>query len=102
MGTAMLTKNIEQNYNLFLGLITANRETNMKLLLFSIFALASVWAAPPKNPVIPIWETIEILNEDLTCSADSDCQVFAFGHKACGGPARYIIASTANQHFTEI
>ena len=75
----------------------------MKLLLFSIFALANVWAMPPKNPVIPIRETIEILNEEnLACSADSDCRYFAFGNKACGGPATYIITSTVNQHFTEI
>ena len=80
----------------------------MKLLLFSIFASVSIfasqntWNPPPKNPVIPIGETIEILNEDLTCSADSDCQFFAFGHKACGGPASYIITSSVNQHFAEI
>ena len=80
----------------------------MKLLLLWIFASVSIfasqnsWNPPPKNPVIPIGETIEILNEDLTCSADSDCRVFDFGHKACGGPASYIIASTANQHFAEI
>ena len=75
----------------------------MKLLLFSIFALASVWAAPPKTPVAHIYGAIEILkNENLTCNFDSDCRALAFGHKPCGGPSGYIIVSTINRHFAEM
>jgi hypothetical protein len=36
------------------------------------------------------------LIKDLSCTDDSQCSSFAYGVKACGGPAQYVVYSTAH------
>lgn len=48
-------------------------------------------------------KTVKALaSEDLNCRVDSDCAVIAYGARACGGPAGYLVASKLNPVFTEI
>lgn len=38
---------------------------------------------------------VQALISDKSCSVDSDCASLPYGAKACGGPARYLVYSTA-------
>jgi hypothetical protein len=38
-------------------------------------------------------DSIDSTIEDLSCEQASDCKTAAWGHKACGGPSKYIIYS---------
>lgn len=50
---------------------------------------------------------VQTLIADKSCTADTDCDTLPYGAKACGGPARYLVYSTATltaaeqQHLTE-
>lgn len=47
--------------------------------------------------------TIQELNEqELGCEADQDCEPFAMGTKACGGPAGYIVVSNRNPNLLKL
>jgi len=42
------------------------------------------------------YDLVMSLIQDLSCTDDSQCASFAFGIKACGGPGRYVVYSTAH------
>lgn len=41
-------------------------------------------------------QRIEALIGDAPCDSDAQCRTIAVGHKACGGPGRYLAWSTRN------
>ena len=49
------------------------------------------------------YNTIEnLMTRDLRCSTAADCTLYPVGHKACGGPASYLVTSRANVNLPEI
>lgn len=44
----------------------------------------------------------QINAEDLSCSVDADCTLVAVGHRPCGGPEDYVIASKLNPRHEEV
>lgn len=42
------------------------------------------------------YDLVMSLIQDLSCTDDSQCGSFALGVKACGGPAKYVVFSTAH------
>lgn len=47
-------------------------------------------------------EIEEIVQRDLRCSTDADCEAVGLGAKACGGPTKFIIVSTLNAELEHI
>lgn len=43
-----------------------------------------------------------MVNQDLTCTVDSDCEGLTYGSKACGGPSKAIVISKFNPSYAEI
>lgn len=39
---------------------------------------------------------------DRSCEETVDCQALSIGHKACGGPARYVVTGKRNPHTRSI
>ena len=73
----------------------------ISLLVLSFSSLAN--SRFPANPAVPLFKSLEILaGEDLTCVKDSDCDAIAYGSRACGGPAGYVVVSNHNEKYTLI
>lgn len=59
-------------------------------------------AGSPLHPVDPqavaqrdaLWQKVQGLVGDAACQDSSQCRAIAYGHKACGGPAGYLVYST--------
>jgi hypothetical protein len=74
------------------------------LVLSALGVLACSGDSPtPKMDVTPAYDAdtlkmkgdlVMALIRDLTCNDDSQCSSFAYGVKACGGPAMYVVYST--------
>lgn len=43
-----------------------------------------------------------LVNQDLSCSVDSDCEGLTYGSKACGGPSKAIVVSKHNPSYADI
>lgn len=43
-----------------------------------------------------LYEEVELLIADKSCTRNGQCKVMAYGDKACGGPVGYLVYSSGN------
>lgn len=66
----------------------------------SLLPLASAFADDQEEDfkkVQDLSDEVNALNKDISCKEASDCVAIPFGHRPCGGPADYIVASKKNK-----
>ncbi len=85
----------------------------MKSLAF-VFALLLIVSACDSSPIGAIGQEkdqksldelmleIETLIADKSCSKSSNCQVIAYGAKACGGPQGYLVYASDNVDIAQL
>lgn len=64
--------------------------------MFLVITKNSVLAFGESKKVKALEEKISSFNLELSCKNTDDCIALPAGHKACGGPDRYIVTSKKN------
>lgn len=74
---------------------TLARLAGLALLLASSACRSDAPQAPPTaSASAPLLARIEAERGDAACDSDSQCHTIGVGHKACGGPERYLAWSS--------
>lgn len=63
---------------------------------------SSSGAGSLEDEITNLTKLIHNLNDDLSCSQDSDCEVLGLGSRPCGGPEDFLIVSAGNENYNEI
>lgn len=78
-------------------LITSRTLAALALLLASSACRSDAPPAPSTTSgSAPLLARIEAERGDAACDADDQCHTMGVGHKACGGPERYLAWSSKN------
>jgi hypothetical protein len=59
-------------------------------------------STPPDKSSAPLLARIDAERGDAACDADDQCHTIGVGHKACGGPERYLAWSSKNSDGTRL
>lgn len=82
---------------------TLARLAGLALLLASSACRSDAPQAPAaSNGSAPLLARIEAERGDAACDADDQCHTIGLGHKACGGPERYLAWSSKNSDGTRL
>jgi hypothetical protein len=84
---------------------TLARLAGLALLLASSACRSDAPQVPSTSPdkgSAPLLARIDAERGDAACDADTQCHTIGVGHKACGGPERYLAWSSKNSDGTRL
>lgn len=71
-------------------------------LTISFFSSQFVLAEESSSEIQATYDQLNLLNQDLRCQESSDCLAIPTGHRACGGPSGFAIASRLNLKLAQL